>query len=66
MFENVKRLVALILCVVLALSCVACAGKGDTGSGTGNGGGKNDKTNSAEYGTLELISEYEDTLKDVF
>ena len=66
MLKNVKRLVTLILCVALTLSCVACAGKGDTDGGTGNGGGKNDKTDSAEYGTIELISEYEDTMKGVF
>ena len=77
MLKNVKRLITLILCVVLTLSCVACAGKGDTDGGTGNGGGgfssnggtgggKNDKTDSAEYGTIELISEYEDTIKGVF
>ena len=67
MLKNIKRLAALILCVVLALSCVACAGgNGDgKGNGLGFGGGKNDKTD-AEYGSIELISEYQDTMTGVF
>ena len=78
MLKNIKRIVAVILCVVVALSCVACA-SGSNGGGTGNNGTSNgngnnsglgssqtDKTESAEYGSIKLISEYKDTLTGVF
>ncbi len=53
-----KKIIAMIMCVVLLCALVGCGGTGD-----GNG---NKEPASAEIGSIELLSEYPDTMTGVF
>ena len=57
--KMIKRLFALLLCVAVMFSLVACGG-GSESVGTNNKGEK------IEYGSVKLIEEYEDTITGVF